>query len=126
SFQYLGLCWLMNKNSRDRGEIQNRFFDAIMREERGGRFYGTALGGTALLLLIVFTAGAAIQWASGGEFALFGHATPRLDPASGRELYRPGAVLLAYYMLAFSLLLTHYLHDGVFFFRRRYVLGNGR
>jgi hypothetical protein len=42
---------------------------------------------------------------------------------SGVELYRPGAVLLAYYMVAFSLLLVHYLHDGVFFFRKRYVVG---
>jgi hypothetical protein len=122
SFQYLGLLWLMNRNSQERGEIKNRFFDGFMGEGRHWRFYLTALGGTLGLLLLVFTAGAAIQFFSGGEFALFGHEHPRLDPETGRELYRPGAVLLAYYMIAFGLLLVHYLHDGVFFFRKRYVL----
>lgn len=122
SFQYLGLLWLMNRKSQDRGEIKNRFFDSFMGEGRHWRFYLTALGGTLGLLVLVFGAGVIIQFASGGEFALFGHATPRLDPDTGRELFRPGAVLLAYYMIAFGLLLTHYLHDGVFFFRKRYLL----
>jgi hypothetical protein len=125
SFQYLGVLWLMNQKSKERGEIQNRFFDAIMAPGRHGRFYATALGGTLGLLAIVFGAGCAIEWLSGGEYALFGHAQARLDPETGRELYRPGAVLLAYYMIAFSFLLTHYFHDGVFFFRRRYLVDRG-
>ena len=126
SFQYLGLLWLMNQRSRERGEIRNRLFDALMAPGRGLRFYGVALGATLGLLAIVLAAGCAIERLTAGEFAMFGHAVPKLDPATGRELYRPGAVLLAYYMIAFSLLLTHYLHDGVFFFRRRYVLGTAR
>lgn len=122
SFQYLGVLWLMNQKSRERGEIQNRFFDAIMAPGRHGRYYAAALGGTLGLLLVVFAAGWLIEVASGGAFRLFGHGAPQLDPETGRELYRPGAVLLAYYMIAFSFLLTHYLHDGVFFFRRRYLV----
>jgi hypothetical protein len=122
SFQYLGVLWLMNRRSQERGEIQNGFFDAIMAPGRHGRFYLAALGGTIGLLAVVFGAGWLIEVLSGGQFALFGHAAPTLDPETGRELYRPGAVLLAYYMIAFSFLLTHYLHDGVFFFRRRYLV----
>ena len=56
---------------------------------------------------------------------MFGHDVNPVDD-SGQPLYRPGAVLLAYYMIAFSLLLTHYLHDGFFFFRRRYVVSDDR
>lgn len=123
SFQYLGLLWLMNRNSHERGEIRNRFFDGLMSEGRHWRFYGTATAATLTLLLVVLLAGWAIQVGSGGEFALFGHDRPRFHPETGAELYRPGAVLLAYYMVAFSLLLAHYLHDGFFFFRKRYLLG---
>jgi hypothetical protein len=43
-----------------------------------------------------------------------------LDQA-GKPLYRPGSVLLAYYLLGFSFLLVHYLHDGFFFCRKRYL-----
>jgi hypothetical protein len=123
SFQYLGLCWLMNKNSLARGEIDNRFFAGLMAPRRGTRFYAAGLGATLLLLAGVLGVALLIERWSGGEFLMFGHGAPVLDPATGRELYRPGAVLLAYYMTAFGLLLTHYLHDGVFFFRRRYVVG---
>lgn len=122
SFQYLGVLWLMNQRSRQRGEIRNRLFDAITMPDRPWRFYGAGLVATLSLLLVVLGCGAVIENASGGEFALFGHEQPRLDPATGRELYRPGAVLLAYYMIGFSVLLTHYLHDGFFFFRRRYLV----
>ena len=123
SFQYLGLCWLMNKNSLARGEIDNRFFAGLMAPGRGTRFYAAGLGATLLLLAGVLGVALLIERWSGGEFLMFGHSAPVLDPATGRELYRPGAVLLAYYMTAFGLLLTHYLHDGVFFCRRRYLVG---
>ena len=110
------------ERSRQRGEIKNRFFDAICAEERPRRFYLAGLAATFLLLAVVFAVGCTIEHLSGGEFALFGRSEPIVDAATGRELYRPGAVLLAYYMIAFSILLTHYLHDGVFFFRRRYLV----
>jgi hypothetical protein len=126
SFQYLGVLWLMNQRSRQRGEIKNPLFDAICAPEKPGRFYAAGLFATLLLLLVVLACGCGIEFASGGEFALFGRATPLVDAATGRELYRPGAVLLAYYMIAFSVLLTHYLHDGAFFFRRRYLVDAAR
>lgn len=121
SFQYLGLLWLMNRRSQDRGEIRSTLFDKTMGEGRHWRFYGTAVGATVGLLLVVLGAALAIEWLSGGAFVMFGHEVPPVD-AAGKPLYRPGAVLLAYYMVAFSLLLVHYLHDGVFFFRRRYLV----
>ncbi|MGE3173164.1 MAG: hypothetical protein AB7O97_11120 [Planctomycetota bacterium] len=125
SFQYLGLLWLMNQKSRQRGEIRNRLFDALMAPGHHARFYLAGLTATLLLLSVVFAAALGIEAASGGEFALFGHSSPRYDAETGQELYRPGAVLLAYYMVAFGVLLTHYLHDGVFFFRRRYLVDPG-
>jgi hypothetical protein len=125
SFQYLGLLWLMNRNSFERGEIRGRVFDHLMQPGRHWRLYGTAVLATVGLLGVVLLSGCCIDWLSRGEFALFGHDAPRLG-ADGRELYRPGAVLLGYYIVAFSLLLVHYLHDGVFFFRKRYLLGPAR
>jgi hypothetical protein len=122
SFQYLGVLWLMNQRSRERGEIKYRVFDAISAPGRHLRFYVAGLLATLMLLVIVFVAALAIERLSGGEFALFGRDTAQIDPATERELYRPGAVLLAYYMIGFGVLLTHYLHDGVFFFRRRYLV----
>ncbi len=121
SFQYLGLLWLMNRRSQDRGEIRSKLFERTMGEGRHWRFYGTAVGATLGLLALVVIVALAIERFSGGTFVLFGHDNPQLDEA-GNQLYRPGAILLAYYMVAFSLLLVHYLHDGVFFFRRRYLV----
>ena len=33
----------------------------------------------------------------------------------GTMSYRPGAILQAYYLFGFGLLLTHYFHDAFFF-----------
>jgi hypothetical protein len=123
SFQYLGLLWLMNQRSRQRGEIRYPLFERLSAPDRPLRLYWAGIVGTIGLLAVVLLAGLAIETVSGGEFALFGHAAPRLDPATGNELYRPGAVLLAYYLIGMSVLLTHYLHDGFFFFRQRYIVG---
>jgi hypothetical protein len=122
SFQYLGLLWLMNRNSYDRGEIRSAVFDSLARPERHWRFYRVALLATVGLLATVMLVAFAIHELSHGEYLMFAARHP-VDPATGVERYRPGAVLLAYYMVAFSLLLVHYLHDGVFFFRKRYVTG---
>ena len=120
SFQYLGLAWLMNRRSHERGEIKSPFFDRTMREGGHWRFYRTALFATLGAVVVLLGAAWAIAATSDGQFAMFGHDEPLRD-ANGKELYRPGAVLLAYYLLAFSVLLVHYLHDGFFFFRRRYL-----
>lgn len=120
SFQYLGLAWLMNRRSDDKGEIRSGMFTRLMGEGSHWRFYRTALwstfGAIAVLLLVAW----GIAETSNGQFAMFGHDEPMLD-AAGKPLYRPGSVLLAYFLLAFSFLLVHYLHDGFFFCRRRYL-----
>lgn len=126
SFQYLGLMWLMNQHSRDRGEIRNRLFDRLSEPGRPWRLYGAGIVATLGLLAVVLLVGLLIDVTSAGEFAMFGHATPRLDPVTGAELYRPGAVLLAYYLIGMSVLLTHYLHDGIFFCRQRYLAGGAQ
>lgn len=122
SFQYLGLLWLMNRHSHDRGEIRSGFFQRNMREGSHWRYYGAALlvtlGAVAALLLFAWL----IEIGSGGRFVMFGHDTPPVG-ADGEPLYRPGSVLLAYYLIAFSALLVHYLHDGFFFCRQRYLRG---
>jgi len=120
SFQYLGLAWLMNRRSQSRGEISSPYFDRTMQDGGHWRFYRTALFGTVGAIVGMLLLAYVIASNSGGEFAMFGHDEPLRD-AAGKELYRPGAVLLAYYLFAFSLLLVHYLHDGVFFCRRRYL-----
>ena len=54
-----------------------------------------------------------------GRFALLGHDSPPKDEGTGLPLWRPGAFLLAYYLVGFGMLLAHYLHDTVSFSRRR-------
>lgn len=120
SFQYLGLAWLMNQRSAKQGEIRYPLFDRVSRDGAHWRFYQAALVGTVGALATVLVLASVIAATSGGQFAMFGHDEPLRD-AAGRELYRPGAVLLSYYLLVFSVLLVHYLHDGFFFCRRRYL-----
>lgn len=120
SFQYLGLAWLMNRRSYDKGEIRTGLFERTMHQGRHWKFFGTALAATLGAIVVMLLAAWLISLASGGQFAMFGHDTPPLDDA-GKPLYRPGSVLLAYYLLGFSFLLVHYLHDGFFFCRRRYL-----
>ena len=120
SFQYLGLCWLMNRRSYAKQEINTGLFDRTMHDGGHWRFFRTGLWATFGAIGVMLIAAALISAASGGQFAMFGHAEPLLDDA-GKPLYRPGSVLLAYYLLGFSFLLVHYLHDGFFFCRRRYL-----
>lgn len=120
SFQYLGVLWLMNRRSAANGELQNPAFARLSRDGNHWRFYRTALVATVCTVGVLLAVAALIAATSGGQFAMFGHDVPLRD-ADGRELYRPGAVLLAYYLLVFSVLLVHYLHDGAFFCRRRYL-----
>jgi hypothetical protein len=120
SFQYLGLLWLMNRKSQARKEIETPLFDRIAREGSHWRFYKTALFATGAALLTLLVVAWILAETSNGQFRMFGHDEPLRD-AAGRELYRPGSILLAYYLIIFSVLLVHYLHDGFFFCRRRYL-----
>lgn len=124
SFQYLGLAWLMNRRSYDKREIRTGLFDRTMHDGGHWRFFWTGFGATMGAIAVMLLAAWLITAISGGQFAMFGHAEPLLDEA-GEPLYRPGSVLLAYYLLGFSFLLVHYLHDGFFFCRRRYLRDSG-
>ena len=119
SFQYLGIVWLWNRGAHDRNELKGSMVPSLAGPDRAGSFYLAALGSTIGLLLVILCAGWLIEVATAGQFRMFGLDSVPVDPATGRPEYRPGSVLLAYYMVAFSLLLVHYLHDGHFFFRPR-------
>ena len=125
SFQYLGLVWLMNRRSHDAGEIDSRFVGSFSGPGRHWRYYFVALGATVVVIGLVLGAGLLIQYFSDGKFLLLGYEEGQgpLNEGTGRPLYRPGSILLGYYMCGFSLLLIHYLHDGFFFFRTRYLVG---
>ncbi len=125
SFQYLGLVWLMNRRSYDAGETDSRFVGSISKPGRHWRYYLVALGATVAVIGLIVVLALLIQYFSSGKFLLFGYeagAAP-VEEGTGRPLYRPGSILMAYYMCGFSLLLIHYLHDGFFFFRTRYLVG---
>ena len=119
SFQYLGLVWLLNRRAHRDGAIESRWIRSISRERGHWRYYFAALGATVLLIALILAIATAIAGSS-DQFVMFGHAAGN-EPtdAQGVPLYRPGSILLAYYVCGFSLLLVHYLHDGVFFFRKR-------
>lgn len=123
SFQYLGLLWLMNQHSQRRGDVRGRLFGWCAGEGRQWHYYGAGIAATLGLITVMLGVAWAIQHFSNGQFAMFGHDVPPTDPETGATLYRPGAVLMAYYLVAFGLLLVHYFHDGVFFFRRRLLVG---
>lgn len=126
SFQYLGIVWLWNRRAYDEGKLRGAIPRAISGPDRASSFYLTALAATVGLLLVILCTGWLIELSSAGRFRMFGLDTIPIDPATGRPEYRPGAVLLAYYMVAFSLLLVHYLHDGHYFFRPRDLRGAER
>lgn len=123
SFQYLGLVWLMHRQSLARGETAPAWLQRLADRGAHWRFYGMLLSATLLGVAVLLGTAWLLTAASDGAFAMFGHDTPPLGP-DGTPLYRPGAVLLAYYLLGFSLLLVHYLHDGVLFCRRRCLRGS--
>lgn len=122
SFQYLGLLWLMNRRSFQAGEIRSKFVAKLAGPHSAARYYGTGLAATLTMIAVLFAFGWLIQVCSGGEFQLFGAGDTTSHSGAATTLYRPGSLLLAYYMVGFGLLLVHYLHDGVFFFRTRYVV----
>lgn len=117
SFQYLGLAWLMNRRSFDDRRIESRWIRSLSAPGRQWRYYRTAVLATLGLVALIVGVGVAIEHLSAGKFVIFGHEqAPRSD--DGAPLYRPGSLLLAYYMCGFSVLLVHYLHDGISFWRK--------
>ena len=88
---------------------------ALGRPDRRSWLLGVAasLGLVAAILLFAWL----LEWGTGGAFRAFGHDEPPTD-GDGRPLYRPGGVLLGYYLLGFGFLLVHYLCDTVHFATR--------
>ncbi len=119
SFQYLGLVWLWNRRAYERGEVRGSLVKALAAPGAGRRFYLTGLAVTLGLVTVILGVAWLIEVQTAGRFVMFGHDQVPVDPATGRPEYRPGSVLLAYYMCGFALLLVHYLHDGMFFFRKK-------
>jgi hypothetical protein len=66
---------------------------------------------------LLFGAAWAIQSASAGHWRMFGVDASELgrDPKTGLLEYRPGSVLIAYYLMGFGFLLIHYLQDSWLF-----------
>ena len=122
SFQYLGVLWLMNRRSFDRGKVERPFVKRLSEPGRHFRFYLTALTLTLSMIMLFVIVGWVVQQSTGAEFTMTGIDNAPMNEATGLAFYRPGTILLAYYSIGFGLLLVHYLHDGVFFFRTRYLV----
>lgn len=109
SMQYIALTWFITRQQVQAGNKMNPLVKWLAKDERSGfRYYGLALA------IVVFLIGVIMLIAVGisvirevGMFAGSG------EP--GTPYYKPGAVLQAYYLLGFGLLLTHYFHDAFFF-----------
>jgi hypothetical protein len=108
SFQYLGLVmWLRSSNTIGGEQPASAAWTTWRRQ----------VVATLLLVVAILAFAWVLQAVSGGRFLLFGHEVPPTD-GTGRPLYRPGSVLLGYYLLGFGFLLVHYLCDTVRFCRR--------
>ena len=109
SLQYIALTWFIMRMQVQKGRRLNPFVKWLSNSERsGGKYYGVAfmivLGLIGLIFGIAFVI---TQFQSVGMFA--GHGEP------GMLNYKPGAILQAYYLFGFGLLLTHYFHDAFLF-----------
>ncbi|MCU0866171.1 MAG: hypothetical protein MUC36_20495 [Planctomycetes bacterium] len=111
SFQYLGLAVLLHRSGAALG------VNAPAPAVAGFLAWRRAVSATLLLVVLILVFAFALQVASDGRFVMFGHDEPPTDER-GRLLYRPGSVLLGYYLFGFGFLLVHYLCDTVHFLRR--------
>jgi len=109
SLQYIALTWYITRVQIKGGRKLNPFVKWLASDERsGGKYYGVAFGivlgiiGFIMLLALGISA-----WQGVGMFGGAGEV--------GTLSYKPGAVLQAYYLFGFGLLLTHYFHDAFFF-----------
>ncbi len=109
SIQYIALTWYITRVQVQKGNRINPLVKWLAKDERSGaRYYAVALGIVIFLIGVIMALAAGITVVRDvGMFA--GSGTP------GTELYKPGAVLQAYYLFGFGLLLTHYFHDAFFF-----------
>jgi hypothetical protein len=116
SWQYLALAMVLHREAVARGEVTAPRLRAIVAPGGALRAYLQALGLVLLLVAGILGAAYTIEVTSGGAFVMFGHDVPPTD-AAGVPLYRPGSVLLGYWLLGFGFLLVHYLLDTLHFLR---------
>jgi hypothetical protein len=109
SLQYIALTWFITRTQIKGGRKLNPFVKWLASDERsGGKYYGVAFMIVLALIGLIMAIALIISAAQGvGMFAGSGEA--------GTVAYKPGAVLQAYYLFGFGLLLTHYFHDAFFF-----------
>ncbi|MBZ0137440.1 MAG: hypothetical protein K8I27_13820 [Planctomycetes bacterium] len=109
SLQYIALTWFIMRLQIQKGRKVSPFVKWLSNDDRSGsRYYGVAFGiVVGLIALILGIAFMLTQFQSVGMFA--GHGEP------GAINYKPGAILQAYYLFGFGLLLTHYFHDAFLF-----------
>lgn len=95
--QYLALIWWANRLRADRGEVELGFVRSLSAGGVPGflRYYLSAVGGTVLIIGIVFGVAAIVPTRADG--------TPIVSE------------LLIYYMIGKGLLLTHYYYDTFLF-----------
>lgn len=105
SIQYIALTWYIMRVQTDKGRQLNPFVKWLTKDERTGpRYYGVAFGIVVGIIAVIMGVAVLLSSVQGvGMFAGSGEV--------GAINYRPGAVLQAYYLLGFGLLLTHYFHD---------------
>lgn len=105
SIQYIALTWFIMRVQTDKGRKLNPFVKWLTKDDRSGpRYYGVAFGIVVAIIAVIMVVAVMLSSVQGvGMFAGSGEV--------GAINYRPGAVLQAYYLLGFGLLLTHYFHD---------------
>jgi hypothetical protein len=109
SIQYIALTWFIMRTQVSKGNRLNPFVRWLSADDNTGkRYYGIAFVLVLAIIGLIMGIAVIISLARGvGMFAGAGDA--------GTLNYTPGAVLQAYYLLGFGLLLTHYFHDAFFF-----------
>jgi hypothetical protein len=109
SMQYIALTWFITRVQIQKGRRLNPFVKWLAADERGGgRYYGVAFAIVVGLIGVILAVALVIsQVQSVGMFGGAGEV--------GTLSYKPGAILQAYYLFGFGLLLTHYFHDAFLF-----------
>lgn len=115
--QYVRLSWLLHQEQRSAGRVRNPLARWYLQTSSMGRFYGSMFAITVAAILLMFGVAAILSAASAGHWRLFGVEASELarDPRTGQLEYRPGSLLIAYYLLGFGFLLVHYLQDSWLF-----------
>lgn len=109
SLQYIALTWFITRFQISKGRKQHRFVSWLAADDRGGaKYYGVAFGIVVALIGLILGIAMILSHVQGvGMFGGSGEV--------GTMSYRPGAILQAYYLFGFGLLLTHYFHDAFLF-----------